>query len=576
MSVQGPVSPGSIAESPMSPESTSSKNSRRSLIMMASNLKPTRQRLQKYFAKSRHSAPEPVLRQWSARNLGSGIKMASLQMASLGNPEVPISPVVKDSRHTTTLVRVDTEQQRKHKPVSTPEIDMSNLESVILSPSVDQAPPSSAREDSAPSTSSPSLASAAASAEASGPSQSQRSPSPSPPVAEAQGSAKSALLPSPVSAAASAEASVPSSSQLSPSPSPSASETKHSVQPPSSPLTSTVAPVEASVPTPSRPSPPPPPPSSQTAARPLISDVMSMETDPTKPRMRRGPSLIKPRPRSSVRRRAKTPVHNIGHLEMAAAKKKQEAAIAVVDRQCSVRTMVRQYRTLVDDTLLTEDTNVPPVPDVPPAHREPLSATVAPEPAPQVQEFDDNYGPIPKHSGADLRRGAGLFEAPRPRNELAPSPIASDADTLVSFHDEAAYLTPLLFPSPPSSPRLEKARLNNNSNDGRIADEDADTAKSSGPDGARFEIAFDLLTRELSAAFADSSARSASDTSGLQVWVMIAAYERLRDQISAMESPDPKLQGAKAMFDTWLDALRSVQKAVAGEGAESGSEYGDE
>ncbi|KAG5945884.1 hypothetical protein E4U60_004812 [Claviceps pazoutovae] len=572
MSVQGPVSPGSIAESSMSPKSASSKNSRRSLIMMASNLKPNRQRLQKYFAKSRHSAPEPVLRKWSARNLGSGIKMASLQMASLGNPEVPISPVVKDSRHTTTLVRVDTEQQRKHKPDPTPE--MSNLGSVVLSPSVEEEPPSSAPEDSAPSTSSPSLAFDAASAEASGSSQSQHSPSPSPPAAKAQDSAESASLPSPAPVAASAEASVPSPPQLSPSPPPSASETEHPIQPPSPPLTPTVASAEASVPAPSRPSPPPP--SLQTAARPLISDVMSMETDPTKPRMRRGPSLIKPRPRSSVRRRAKTPVHDIGHLEMAEAKKKQEAAIAVVDRQSSVRTMVRQYRTLVDDTLLTEDTNVPPVPDVPPAHREPLSATAAPEAAPEAQEFDDNYGPIPKHSGAGMRRGAGLFEAPRPRNELAPSPIASDADTLVSFHDEAAYLTPLLFPSPPTSPRTEKARLNNNSNDGRIADGDADVAKSSGPDGARFEIAFDLLTRELSAAFADSSARSTSDTSGLQVWVMIAAYERLRDQISAMESPDPKLQGVKAMFDTWLDALRAVQKAVAGEGAESGSEYGDE
>ncbi|KAG6110014.1 hypothetical protein E4U31_006275 [Claviceps sp. LM219 group G6] len=574
MSVQGPVSPGSIAESSMSPKSASSKNSRRSLIMMASNLKPTRQRLQKYFAKSRHSAPEPVLRQWSARNLGSGIKTASLQMASLGNPEVPISPVAKDSRHTTTLVRVDTEQQRKHKPDPTPEIDSSNLGSVVLSPSVDEGRPSSAPEDSAPSTSSPSSASAAASAEASGPSQSHRSPSPSPPAAEAQSSAESASSPSSAPAAASAEAAGPSPPQLSPSPPPSASETEHPAQPPSPPFTPTVASVEASVPAPSRPSPPPPSP--QTAARPLISDVMSMETDPTKPRMRRGPSLIKPRPRSSVRRRAKTPIHNIGHLDKAAAQKKQEAAIAVVDRQSSVRTMVRQYRTLVDDTLLTEDTDVPPVPDVPPAHREPLSATAAPKPAPEAQEFDDNYGPIPKHSGADLRRGAGLFEAPRPRNELAPSPIASDADTLVSFHDEAAYLTPWLFPSPPTSPRAEKARLNNNSNDGRMTDEDADTAKSSGPDGARFEIAFDLLTRELSAAFADSSARSTSDTSGLQVWVMIAAYERLRDQISAMESPDPKLQGAKAMFDTWLDALRAVQKAVAGEGAESGSEYGDE
>ncbi|KAK2612991.1 hypothetical protein QQS21_000920 [Conoideocrella luteorostrata] len=447
MSVQIPVSPISSADSVSSPISTTSRGSRRSLIIMANNLKPTRQKLQKYFSKSRHSAPESDFKDWDADDLSSVIKMASMQMGSLGNPEVPISPVVQDTRYKPALVRMDTEQRRQLEPEPTPKTESFDFESLLTPPRIAAPRPP------------------------------QRSPPP---------------MPIPVRL-------------------------------------------------------PPPPPIAE-----LPADVMSMETDPSGPRVRRGPSQIKPRPVSAIRRRAKTPVHKIGQLEMAAAKQRQEAAI---NRQATVRTIARQYRALI-----YED-DVPAVPRIPSIHRKPLPATAAPH----LHEFDNNYGPIPRQS-LNEPRGAGLLESPRPRYELAPSsPVMSDTATLVSFRDETTYLKPLMFPSPPTPPASEDDCYEN---DTFVQSPDTDTL--------RFQIGFELLTRELSSAFADHSARTSRDASGLQIWVMIEAYERLRNQVSAMASQDPELKHAAAMFDSWLTALRAIRRSMADEAADSESEYGDD
>ncbi|KAG5980622.1 hypothetical protein E4U55_003827 [Claviceps digitariae] len=546
--------PNAVPVSPMS--TTSSKHSRRSLITMANHLKPTRQNFQKYFTKSRHSAPEPVFKDWQSHNLGSVIKMTSLQMGSLANPEVPMSPVVQvqDSRSKPALVRVDTEQQRKQKPALIPEVDSlrldtgseSETESGLAPPSLPHAP-----EESAQPQLSSSLATADSSVEAAVASSDQEE------------SLESLSSPSMVVADSSVEATI------------SAPAPEDSAQPPLSPSLAGADPSAEATDPPLRPLSPsslplPLPSQTQIAELPLVPDVMSMETDPTERRLRRGPSLIKPRPRSSVRRRAKTPVHKNGHTDMATA----------VRRQGSVRSIARQYRTLIEDTLI-EETDIPEVPRVPSIHRKTPSETATaaqesePAPAAEVQEFDDNYRPISGHSAVDLPYDAGLFESPRPRSELTPSPVASDADTLVSFHDETAYLAPLLFPAPPTPPFSEEEMEGQEEID--TCDINGDEfSRGPGADGAPFQTAFNLLTRELSMAFADDSARSARDTSSLQVWVMIAAYERLRDQISATDSSDPHLQGARAMFDTWLDSLRAVQKSIADEGADSESEYGDE
>ncbi|KAG5930196.1 hypothetical protein E4U53_002290 [Claviceps sorghi] len=542
MSVKSPARPVSSAD-PMSPASTaSSKQSRRSLIMMANNLKPTRQKLQKYFAKPRHSAPEPVFRTWQAQNLGSAITVASLQVASLGNPDAPRLPVVEvqDARYKPTLVRiVDTEQRSSQtpdpSPGSAPEMDSPEDESGLASSLPPSLPPSlPILEDAAQAPLSLSLAADDSSPEAGVPAV------PSPPRDD------SAQPPPPPLAAADASSGATSSSPRR--------------------LSSSAL---------------------QTAAPAPLPGRMSMETDPAEPRVRRGPSLIKPRPRFSVRRRVKTPVYKMGYVDMAAAKRKQEAG-AAVDRQGSVRSIARQYCTLIDDSLIAE-THVPQDGRVPSLHRKTRPAAAEPalapalerecEPGSEAQEFDDDCGSVLRHSPAvEPRHDAELLELsesprPRPRSQPVPSPAASDADTLVYFHDETAYLTPLLFPSLPSPISADEEAAEEEQGH-REKDGSEDDGRAG--DAASFQIAFQLLTRELSAAFADHSVRGADDTSGLQVWLMIAAYERLRDQISATPSPDPQLRGARAMFDTWLDALRAVQTSMAGERAESESEYGDE
>lgn len=274
MSVQIPISPISRADS-LSPTSTTDRDSRRSLILMANNLKPTRRKLQKYFSRPMRPAPEPDCKEWNANDVSSAIKMASMQMGSLGNPKLPISPVVGDSRYKPALARVGTEQRLQHKPDPTPEVESIRFESRLAPPKTAPPPP-------------------------------QHSPPPQPLAATSVG---------------------------------------------------------AALPSPQRLPPPPPPP--QVVPLPLILDATSRETDPMESRVRRGSSLMKSRPVSGVRRRAKTPVHKIGQLELAAAKKRQEAAI---NRQSSVRSIARQYRTLIEEM------------DVPTVHRKPLPATAAADP----------------------------------------------------------------------------------------------------------------------------------------------------------------------------------------------------
>lgn len=89
----------------------------------------------------------------------------------------------------------------------------------------------------------------------------------------------------------------------------------------------------------------------------------------------------------------------------------------------------------------------------------------------------------------------------------------------------------------------------------------------------RFQVGLELLTRELSSAFANQSSRDSGNASGLQVWVMIEAYERLRDQLAASGTENKE---AKAAIDSWLEALYAIHKNMAGETAGSESEYEDE
>ncbi|EFY90629.1 hypothetical protein MAC_03407 [Metarhizium acridum CQMa 102] len=413
---------------------------------MANSLKPTRQKLHKYFRKSRHSVPESEFTDWNAKDSSSVTKMASMQMGTLANPEVPISPVVvQDSRYKPSLVPPIVDIKPRCEPKHEQKFELHYEPEPFVFDSF-LAPP-------------------------------QQAPPPPPSIRQPD--------------------------RLPPSP-----------------------------PLPEFPQPP----------------ELPSFLEPPQPRLRRAPSVRRPRPASGIRR-AKTPVHRIGQLEMAAAKKRQEA---IINRQSSVRTVARQYRALIDET------KVPDVPSISAIHRKPLPSSGAP----QLQRFENSDGPIPRLSIIEPRSG-GFLEEPRPRSEIAPWP-ESDADTLVSSPNISPYVKPLEFSSP-STPPAEGDHY-----------EDDDYIKSPDTETLQFQIGFEMLTRELSTAFADHSSRAGRDASGLQIWVMIEAYEKLRDQVSSMETQDPELQSARAMFDSWLAALRAIQKTIANEGAEGDSEYGDD
>ena len=436
------VRPVSMVEMPSATPATTTQ-SRRSLIVMANSLKPTRQKLSKYFSRSRHSTPEPDVKDWDAQHLSSAIKMASMQMGRLGNPEHPISPVVRDSRYKPTLVRVSTIAETER------ELQSSTAEPLVATP---PPPP-------------------------------QQSPPP-----------------------------IPEPDRLAPR----------------IPMFTPPAPIA-----------------------PFFEEIAE---EPQLTYIRRGPSLIQPRPvHPRIRRRAKTPVHKIGQLEMAAAKKRQDA---VLSRNSSIRTIARQYRALVAET------DIPEVPPLSTIQRKPLPETASPV----VPEFDDNFGPIPRQS-IIVSPGAGLFESPRPRSEAI-----SEADTLLPLpaDEQSMYLKPLANCAAPPTPPSEHDEECLGHDNAKSADTDTDAL--------RFQIGFELLTRELSTAFAQHSARGGDgrrDTSGLQIYVMIEAYERLRDQIGAMETQDPELKNAMAMFDAWLASLRAIQRSMADEEVVSESEYED-
>lgn len=90
------------------------------------------------------------------------------------------------------------------------------------------------------------------------------------------------------------------------------------------------------------------------------------------------------------------------------------------------------------------------------------------------------------------------------------------------------------------------------------------------------QIAVDLLTRELSSAARGIPLKPSSETSALQIWVMIEAYEKLRDQVLEKRMPRDQERSMLAMFDTWLESLQKIHDEMTGnDGTVSESVYDD-
>ncbi|RCI10083.1 hypothetical protein L249_8561 [Ophiocordyceps polyrhachis-furcata BCC 54312] len=282
----------------------------------------------------------------------------------------------------------------------------------------------------------------------------------------------------------------------------------------------------AKVASPTRPPPPPPPPlmwRSLLPSSPFPPHPMCPPPSipsPSQDEKLQPPALPK-RPPFTDRRR----IRDIGQLEPVG-----------VNRTSSVSTMARQYRELVeypDDIILDQ------------------------------ADLVAAAGCL----GRRLSRRSAVHD--RRRSRLVPSKAVSDDENLVGLEDGmvqddsprqpdgiSSLMTP---PATPPPAQQEKPPTKQDKY------EDEAPAQAA----LRLQIGMELLTRELASAMED---QSSGDASGLQLWVMIGAYERLRDQISAAE---PQNGEARNAIESWLKALQTIHQKMADEAATGESDYGD-
>ncbi|KAK0628939.1 hypothetical protein B0T17DRAFT_614788 [Bombardia bombarda] len=169
------------------------------------------------------------------------------------------------------------------------------------------------------------------------------------------------------------------------------------------------------------------------------------------------------------------------------------------------------------------------------------------------------------------------------------SPTTSDAGTLVAFDEETVYFKPVSFSPEPQQPWPLSMSLSSPSPDFDDEDERRGYASSSSsssspsrstqpspvPSDLSLQICLDFLMRDLTSALKggfqnqnqNRGAGARDETSALQVWVMIEAYERLRDRL--MEARQLRYEDKRSvvmMFDTWLRALYRIHDGLVGEG----------
>jgi hypothetical protein len=197
----------------------------------------------------------------------------------------------------------------------------------------------------------------------------------------------------------------------------------------------------------------------------------------------------------TMRRRAKTPIFSIGQLDAIP----RPNALSKVD---SVDLIADQYRALLEA-------------------RNSVYSDSHSEPPPSRQGDGSSGFPLRRQQSSDELHSDTPIHAP---NHSAAPPLGasptSDDGTLVSFEEETVYFKPVSFSPEPLSPHPQ------------FVERPFPSPSPPAPDNLSLQICLDLLTRDLSSALASRPSRSTPETSALQVWVMIEAYERLRDQLA--------------------------------------------
>lgn len=259
---------------------------------------------------------------------------------------------------------------------------------------------------------------------------------------------------------------------------------------------------------------------------PELSHLVPSDAERTSTSSSDTPAPTKPK----MRRRAKTPIFSIGQLDT------PQRPGNALGRTSSVDLIAEQYRALLDS-------------------RSSVYTDSHSEPPPSRQGAERPLSIRRQHSSGHLRADA---ESHRPINlATSSSPVSSDDGTLVAFEEETVYFKPVSF-SPEPSPRLPPSS----------------NSQTPAPGNLSLQICLDLLTRDLSSALASRPSRTCPETSALQVWVMIEAYERLRDQLSDARLGCEEFATVEGMLNMWLRALYSIHDTLQGGDQRSESDYG--
>lgn len=241
--------------------------------------------------------------------------------------------------------------------------------------------------------------------------------------------------------------------------------------------------------------------------------------------------------KSTLRRQAKTPIHHIGQLEAQAKARNTPQAVSRL-KEAEIKTcaeaIAEQYRALLpSDASVYADSHLKPAPLKQVGTR---ALDLAARPRTPDELFVDA---VEELQSATLEL-------------VSRSPTTSDDGTLVSSEDEAVYFKPVRFSITPKSPT--------------IFSQDEFPTRTQPPSVTTLglQICVDLLARDIGSTVGKKSSRSQSQVSGLQLWTMIEAYERLREQVLACDLPDDEVLSLELMFDTWLKSLYKVHAALTG------------
>jgi hypothetical protein len=244
----------------------------------------------------------------------------------------------------------------------------------------------------------------------------------------------------------------------------------------------------------------------------------------------------------NLRRRAKTPVFSIGQLEgtpyspYSPCTPLTRDALAA-NKTCSVDLIAEQYKALIEQRDMDDHDD--------------FYADSHSEPPPSRLGFRDGEEPCLRRqlSSEDIHSEAFL----RNQNKAHPAALSptSDDGTLVSFEEETVYFKPISFSPEPRTPT-------------HLGSPGFGSPMTS-PYNLSLQICLELLTRELSTAVYGTRHKTGTETAALQIWLMIEAYERLRDQVAEMRLSLGEASGVETMFDTWLMALYSIHDSLAAE-----------